>query len=323
LLEVILDNRNGTLWDISGICSEISWKTSRTGKPSSVDLTFISDGLYQDKAFTVNTGDVLRIRKDGQGLFWGYVFEVESGRDEQVSLKAYDQLRYLNESDTYVRINVTADQVIRDNCAVGDLKLGTLAPTGYVIPKVLEDGQKRLDIIYRALDNTMIATGRLYVLYDDYGSLMLRDVEDMTIDLILGDGSLVYDYRIKRSIDSDTYNRIKLVQDNKESGKRDVYITQDSSTIARWGRLQYYQKVDDKLNPAQVQAIMDGLIQLKNRETQQFKLDALGFVGMRAGVKVQVTISKQKINSYFLVDECTHQFSGEDHTMKLTLRVYG
>ena len=42
------------------------------------------------------------------------------------------------------------------------------------------------------------------------------------------------------SIDENTYNKIKLTYDNKDTGKRDVYITQDSSNINKWGILQYF-----------------------------------------------------------------------------------
>src|SRR5690606_23360410 len=125
--------------------------------------------------------------------------------------------------------------------AVG-LILGDLADTGHKIPRFLQDGQARLDIICKALDETLVADEGLFVFYDDAGNLVLRDVEDMAVDLILGDGSLVYGYSSKREIDSDTYNRVKLVKDNKKSGKREAYVVQDSATIARWGRLQYFQK---------------------------------------------------------------------------------
>ncbi len=253
MFEAVIDNLNGTLWDVSELCSEITWKTSRIGKPSSMDVTFIKNGLYQANDFTYANGNIFQVKVDGQGFFWGRVFEVDSGRDEAVKLRAYDQLRYLNEVDTYVQKNIRADQVIMDQCSAVGLTVVTLANTQFVIPKVMEDGQKRMDICCRALDNTLMATGHTFVLYDDYGSVMLRDVNDMVIDLILGDESLVFDYRIKRSIDEDTYNRVKLVQDNKTTGKREAYIAQDSESMAKWGRLQYYQKVDDKLNPAQIE----------------------------------------------------------------------
>lgn len=322
MFEVIVDNRNGVLWDITQLVAEASWRTSRVGKAGVLDLSIVRGPAYQEQ-LVVNNGDVVRVRMDGDLLFVGNVFVIEESDDRELKITAYDQIRYLMETDTYVKTNVTATEVIRDNTSAVDLNVGDLVDTVHRIPRFLQDGQKRIDIICAALDETLMATGRLYVFYDDAGALTLRDVENLTVDLILGDGSLVYGYNLKRDIDSDTYNRIKLVRDNEETGNRDVYITQDSATIARWGRLQYYQKVDDGLNEAQINQIMARFIALKNREQVRFTLEALGYPGVRAGVKLQVTIEELGINQYYLVDECTHRFKGDEHTMQLEMKVYG
>lgn len=322
MLETVIDNRNGVLWDVSQLVPELSWKTSRIGKPGQVDMTLVRGPSYQQQV-EVSPGDVIRIRLDGQKFFMGYVFSIEETHERELRITAYDQIRYLMESDTYVRTNVTATQVIKDNALAVGLILGELADTQHKIPRFLQDSQKRIDIICAALDETLMATGRLYVFYDDAGNLVLRDVEDMAIDLILGDGSLVYGYSVKREIDTDTYNRVKLVKDNKKTGRREAYIVQDSSTIARWGRLQYYQKVDEGLNEAQITAMMNRFLELKNREQRRFSLEALGYPGVRAGVKLQVTMEELGVNQFYLVEECTHHFSGDEHTMDLELKVYG
>jgi hypothetical protein len=113
---------------------------------------------------------------------------------------------------------------------------------------MIEDTQKLLDIIDKALTLTLHHGNQNFVFFDDFGKLSLRLVDDMLVDVYLGDGSLMYDYSYKRSIDSDTYNQIKLVQDNKKTQKRDVHMARDSANIAKWGLLQYYEKVDEGLN---------------------------------------------------------------------------
>ena len=52
---------------------------------------------------------------------------------------------------------------------------------------------------------------------------------------MVGDGSLVTDYTYKRDIDSDTYNRVKLVRKNEKSGRTDVYVHEDTDTIKNVG----------------------------------------------------------------------------------------
>ncbi|HEU4964400.1 MAG TPA: hypothetical protein VFV52_11205 [Bacilli bacterium] len=320
-LEVMLDNKNGNMWDISQIVTSVTWKTSRIGKASSCELTLIKGGLFQSTAFQVNNGDIVRVRKDDTNVFYGYVFTVNTGKDEQVKLTAYDQTRYLMANDTYVLKNVTATEVIRKIAGDFGLKVGQLADTKHKIPSMVEDNKKLMDTICKALDSTLIATTRNYTFYDDFGELRLRDIEDSIVECLIGDESLLVDYEYKRSIDSETYNRVKLVQNNKQTGKRDVYIAQDSAKIAQWGRLQYFNVVDEKQNAAQINEQLTNLMKLKNREHKSLPLTALGDLRVRAGSVVPVMIKEYDINQYFLVDECTHSFEGADHTMKLELKV--
>lgn len=321
MLEVMIDNKDGNVWDISELVNKVTWKTSRVGRASVCDLVFVKGGLYQDKTFKYNTGDIVRVRKDGIGVFYGYVFAIGGGKDEQVKITAYDQLRYLMAKDTYVFKNVTATEVVRRIADDFDLKTGTLADTGYKIPAMVEDNKKLLDIAWKSLDLTLIATKENFLLYDDFGEIRLRDVKDMFVDFVIGDGSLLIDYELKRSIDGDTFNRVKLVRDNKQTGKRDVYVAQDSASMARWGRLQHFDVVDQKMNDAQINEIMNNLIKLKNREQKSLPLTAIGDVRVRAGSIVPVIIEEYGINQYFLVDECVHNFVGDDHAMKLEVKV--
>lgn len=316
MLEILIDNRDGIVWDISELVSIVTWKTARIGQPGSLEVT-----LIKHKELRVESGAVIRVREGERGIFYGYVFTVERSDDNTIKLTAYDQIRYLLSHDTYVFSNVTASDVLLKIANDLQLKTGIVAYTSYRIPSLVEDNQKLLDIICKALDLTMINTGRMFVLYDDFGRLNLREPANMATDVVVGDESLAYGYDYKRSIDEDTYNRIKLVQDNKETGKREVYIAQDSRTIAKWGRLQYFQKVDEKLNSAQIRQMLDQLIQLKNRETKTFRINAIGDLSIRAGVYVPVKIEELGIDQYFLVDECSHKWEGIDHTMELKLKV--
>jgi hypothetical protein len=321
MLEVLIDNRDGNLWDISELVDTASWATSRTGKPGKLDLSFVKGGIYQNASFRVRNGDIVRVRKDGANVFYGYVFTVNWGMSESVRLVAYDQLRYLTANDTYVFQNATASDVIRRIANDTGLQLGTIADTQYRIPSQVEDGKKLIDIACTALDKTLIATGNIYVLYDDFGLLCLQDSKELRLDFLIGDGSLMTEYEFERSIDQDTYNRIKLVQDDKETKKRSVYLAQDSGNIALWGRLQYYEKVEDGMSAAQINELLNNLISIKNRETQKLRITALGDIRVRAGCFVPITIQEFDIQEYFLVDECTHRFNGEDYTMTLEMKV--
>ncbi len=321
MLEVLLDNKNGNLWDISDIVYSVSWKTSRMGSPGKLELSLIKRGIYQDKGFKYNNGDIVRVTKDGSNVFYGYIFSIDEGKNEEVKITCYDQIRYLLSNATYVFKNTTAADVVRKIANDFKLKLGRIDDTGYKIPSIIEDNKKLLDIICKALDYTLVNTGKNYFLYDDFGVLAIRKSDDMLLDFIVGDESLMYDYSSKRSIDDDTYNRVKLYKDNKKTGKREIFQAQDSANMAKWGILQLYQSVDENMNSAQINALLNTLMAIKNRETKSMKIDAIGNIRVRAGCYVPVIIDEYKINQPFIVEECAHKFDGVDHTMSLELKV--
>ncbi|NQX68069.1 hypothetical protein HQN90_18250 [Paenibacillus alba] len=319
MLTVEIDNKDGFLWELP--ISNVQYNTTRYGKPSSCVITMLQGGLYEAKEFKINNGDIVRVQLDGAPVFYGFIFSIDRGRSEDVKITAYDQMRYLMSNETYVFKNVTASEIIQTIAADFKLETGSIADSGYVIPSMVEDGAKLMDIVCKALDKTVIATKKIFVLYDDFGTLRLRDADDWHMDFILGDVSLVYDYELKRSIDSDTYNRIKFVRDNKETKMRDVYFLEDHNNIAKWGRLQHFQKVDEKMNPAQINELIELTMKAKNQETKTFSLQAIGDIRIRAGCRVFVYIQDEGINQYYQVEECSHNFDGSEHTMKLDLKV--
>nr|WP_168121132.1 hypothetical protein [Paenibacillus sp. HB172176] len=321
MLEMMIDNKNGNVWDVSEIAADITWKTSRFGKPGSLDFTLIKNALYQEQAFTYSNGDIVTFRKDGRNVFKGYIFGIGGGREEKVSVKCYDQIRYLLNKDTYVFENVKASDVLRLIAADFNLQTGYIDDTGYLIPTMSEDGQTLLDIVTKALDLTLINANRNYVLYDNFGSLEIRNIESLLLEFIIGDDSLMTDYQLDTSIDKDTYNFFKLYKDNKDTGKREVFIAKDSVNMAKWGTLQLYQSVNENMNTAQINEMLTQLSTIKNRESRTLKLNALGDINVRAGCYVPVTIEEYDIKQPFIVEDCTHRFSGSDHTMQLELKV--
>lgn len=316
MLQVITDNKQGGVYDISEIVTGATWKTSRIGKPGSVDVTILQDANYM-----ISNGDIISLKWDDVPLFYGYVFTIGRSEADTLSIKAYDQMRYLAASDTYVFKAKTAAAIVKQIADDFGLRWGHVVDTKYKIPSMIEDGQKLLDIIDKAFALTTINTGKIYVFYDDYGKLSVQDAEERELELVIGDESLMTDFSYQQSIDSDTYNRIKLVRDNKDTGKRDVYIAQDSANIAKWGRLQYYQKVDDNQNAAQIKLLLDQLSQLKNRETKSLKITALGDPSIRVGSYLKVVIGELAIEQRFLIEECSHAFSGDDYTVQIEVKV--
>lgn len=321
-IEMLLDNKNGNVFDVSELITEVTWKTKRKGKPSSLEFEFL-----KSPDVAISNGDVVSFKVDGNGVFYGYVVDNGGSKEPVIKVTAYDQIRYLLFNDTYVFKNKKASQIIEQIAKDIGLRLGEIEDTSYVIPILLEDDKKLLDIMYSSLEKTLMSMGKTYTLYDDYGYLNLRNINNMRQEVVISDDNNLGDYDWKNSIDTDTYNRIKIVRDNKDTKGRDVYIVQDSNSIAKWGRLQYFHKVDEKMNKAQIQEMVNSTLKLKNRESKTLKLkdvvsaDLAADLKLRAGSGVYVEIKEKNISQYYLIEEAAHKFEKGNLIMDFDLKV--
>jgi len=320
-IELLIDDKKGNIFDISELIEEVTWKTKRKDSPSSLEIN-----LLEDKQVTVSNGNVISFKVDNNNVFYGYIFKNSGDSSPEIKFTAYDQMKYLMYNDVYVGVNKKASEIIQEILRNLELRIGTIEDTGYAIPTIQEDDKKYLDIIYSSLNKTVTATAKTFVLYDEYGSLNLKDINSMKQEIVISDDSNLGNYDWENSIE-ESYNRIKFVRDNEETKGRDVYIAQDSDSIAKWGRLQLFKKVDDKLNKAQIEEMVNGNLKLKNKETRKLKLkDVLGTetsldVKLRGGAGVYIDIKKRNIAQYFLIEEATHKFSKNEHTMNFDLKV--
>lgn len=306
-------SRNGNAWDVTTLVSSPKWETKRTGSPESLKFSVVPSEV------TWHEGGVVCLKDETTGYFYGYVFKVTTNETGKVDITAYSQIRYLKNKDTYVFAGQRADEIVRQIAEDFELEIGTLANTGYAIPNMCEDNVTLLDIISKALDHTIINTGKMFYMWDDYGKIRLSSVENSKLNLMVGDGSLATSYKYESSIDSDTYNKIKLVQDNKQTGHRDVFIFQDGQNMAFWGILQHFEKVDENLNRAQIEQRGDNLLELKNRPQKTFSIDALGDLSVRAGCALYMQFEALGIAQFFLVEQASHNL--EKGTMQLKVKV--
>lgn len=315
-LEILLENRAlGKIWDITNNVQSAKYTTNRTGSPGTLSLSIVKSSL-----FAIDNGDVVRFSADGQLIFYGWIFSSSRDRWGIVDVTCYDRLRYLKASASYAFYGQKAGDIIK--LIAEDLQLSTsvIADTGYAVPSLIEEEQTYLDIIGEAVQQTLLNTGKLFVFYDDGNGLALSESGAMFANTVLGDKSLLNDYEFKSDIDSQTYNSVKLARPNEETGRADVFVAQDSKTIAEWGLLQLYQSVDGDRNDAQMKAQAASTLAYYNRPMKTLKLSALGIAGLRAGQMIFTKVSSIPDlvdGQYVLLEKVTHTFENSVHTMDL------
>lgn len=293
---------------------EITWSTERAGTPG--QLTF---SVVKDEIINFAEGDAVRVRVDGKNLFYGFVFIKKRDKSGIIKVTAYDQLRYLKNKDTYVYENKTAGELIQMIASDFQMQTGEIEDTGFKIASRVEDNVSLFDMIQNALDLTLQNTESMFVMYDDFGKIALKDIANMQLNLLI-DEETGENFDYTSSIDSDTYNRIKLVYDNEDTGKREVYIAQDSKNMNEWGVLQYFDTLQKDENG---KAKADALLELYNKKTRNLTIkNALGDTRVHAGtmVVVQLDLGDMKLKNMMLVEKCKHTFKNDEHFMDLTLR---
>lgn len=287
--------------------SGMTWSTERKSSPGTLKFSIIND-----PGLDIAEGDIVSLKEGDYGIFWGYIFTLQYSNDGTVRITAYDQLRYLKNKDTRIYKSLTADELLKSIAQDYRLTVGECDKTGLSITRVEEDAEL-FDVMNNAIFDTAVSTGELYVLYDDYGELRLKNVTSLKLPLLITSTS-AEGYTLKSSIDNQSYNQIKLAYENKAGGK-EYFIAKDSANIATWGLLQLYQSVSTASGAA---ALAETMLKSYNTPVRTLQLtNVVGDYRVRAGTSLSFLDADK---NFMLVEKAKHKFEGGYHLMDLTLK---
>lgn len=320
---LVQDSRTGKIKDISELVTDVTWETQLTGQPGKLSFNY----LFQND-LTFSEGSVVKFTVNTKGVFYGYIFTVSTKESKVVSVTAYDQMRYLKNKSTYVLSDKTdtASSVFTKICKDFNLSYKVVDPSNYMLTERIFDDKTLFEIIETTIDETLAFSGNWYMIRDNFGVLEFCNLNNLKTNLVIGDSSLLTGYNFERSIDSDTYNQIKLSQENKTTKKREVYIVHDTNTMKTWGTLQYTDKLSEDVNPAQIEEMATRLLTTKNRITKSLSLNCIGDLRVTPGCGVVLSISDLvhdgvNLNEYYMVTSVSHKFNNNQHIMTVELQV--
>lgn len=299
----ILIQNGGTIY-YPGVVEGAKLTWERKNVPGRLEFRVI-----KDQVISFAEGDLVKLLIDDAPMFQGFVFTKKRNKDGTINVTAYDQLRYLKNKDTITEENLTASDLLKRIAKDFRLQLGMVEDTGYTIETIVEENQTLFDIIQYALDETLMNTKKLFILYDDCGSLTLKNIETLKTDLLI-DAETAEDFDYESSIDTQTYNKVKIAFNNEKIGKRDLYVVQDGEHMNQWGVLQYFE---ESKTEAGVIAKADALLGLYNQKTRRLTIkNALGDKRIRAGSAVMISLNLGDIiaNQFLMVEKVTHNFKG-------------
>ncbi len=297
------------------VTDEIKVTRERTGAPGKMTFSYVDiEGMK------ISEGSAVAFRYKNKKIFYGYIFILERDSErEKVSVTCYDQLRYFKNKDSFV-YNKKYSDLVKFICNKYKLKTGTIEDTSYVIPERLEDGSL-FDICTNAAGFTRLSNGKTFALYDDFGAICLKNIENMMLKILI-DKDVTGGWKLKESIDSDVYNRIVVRKDNNQTGERELYIANDSTTQQKWGVLAYEDDAGES-GASALKARAEALLKYYNRPNKTFSVsNCLGHTDVRGGSSMIVAFdlgNGDKIQNLMIVNKVEHTFSDGGHFMDMNL----
>lgn len=265
MIEVWLIKENETL-EIP--VQSVEWKGKRFRAPRqiTVELPSTSRGLHRPAPVTEGDG-VVFFWKERQ-LFQGTVFQKEENASGTMTFTAYDSLYYLvHNKDSYVFENKKASDILKRICRDFEIDTGTIVDTGYVKPHQVNDEDTLYDIVLAGLQTTFEQTGERYVLRSRQGMIELVKQVDEVRQWVVEEGVNLTDYRFSTSIE-ETATRVKLLSGEERHPMK--VAVDNEEWQERFGVLQYYENVAEKLNRAQLQQRADELLKQKGKSGAPF-----------------------------------------------------
>lgn len=325
-ISVTVENsKTKKLYDLSEVVSTLEWSTTLDAQPGKLKFS-----IPLVKGFDIPMASKVTLRIDNIGIFYGYVFECRYDEKEIIQYIALDMMRYLKNKMAYLLHSKTATQIFNELCDDIEIPHQVLANCDWEVSARTHDGKTIYEIIDYGYAECLIHTKQWFFMYADLDKIVQQNILNMKTNLVFTNDQNIIGYKYKKSIDKNTANQVVLVQENTEKALRVVYLepTKEKQSNAHWGLLRYYEKVDKNASATQIKKYGDGLLAIKNRETEQLSLKCLGAPNyLRAGHWIYLKLDPLVVTGFknmqdYLITDCTHIWSNNEHIVKLEVSQY-
>lgn len=312
---IILKGEQG--YDVTQLVEQVKWKGRKGSSSRTLAVTLIDDDGYKHarSGIDVEQGHQCIFSYDGVELFRGIIMSQTQSNQKKLQFTAYDNGIYLaNNKDTFCYENKTASDVFRDCCTRFGLPVGEVANCSYKIPELTKSKTTAFDAIADALSLDFDATGIRHYVASSKGKLSLLTRRENILQWVIEVGQNITSYSYSRSIE-DIKTRVKMV--SKEGTT--VAEKSNAELEKKIGIFQEIDQPDESLTTAQVNDLIESIMEEKGTPERTLSVEAVGIAEVISGIGVYIIIPELEISRTFYVDEDTHTFEDNKHTMSLKL----
>lgn len=318
-LQLIVAHQAGAAEDISNLVQEVTWSGRLGAAPRSLNATLTDDGGYGHYLASIDPtkGDWCMFRWDGEELFRGIIMASTQAANKSLRFTAYDRAVHIaNSRDTFVYKNITASSVFMDVCKrFGVTVYPTMvADTKHKIPELTEPQTTGWDAICAALEATYKATGVRYYPRCVRDEMRLLERRENVLQWVLETGVNISDYSKSTDIE-DIKTRIKIVSDD---GKV-IAEERNEALESQIGIFQDVESPGSGESEGKIRELAKSLLTEKSKPNNTLSLTCLGIPDVQSGIGVYVIVKELGISRTYYVEEDTHTFAADNHTMSISL----
>lgn len=304
-------------YDVTELVEQIKWRGRKGSSSRTLTVKLIDDDGYKHarSGIDVEQGQQCLFNYNGKELFRGIIMKQVQNSKKRLTFTAYDNGIYLaNNKDTFTYENKTASDVFKDCCTRFGLPMGEVANCTYKIPELTKSKTTAFDAIADALSLDFDATGIRHYVASEKGKIKLLTRRENIMQWVIEVGQNLSTYTYTRSIE-DIKTRIKLV--SKEGTT--IAERKNSSLESKIGVFQNIDQPEESLTKAQINDLIDSMLDEQSTPERTLDVEAVGIPDVISGIGVYIIIKELGLSRTFYVDEDTHIFEDNKHTMTLKL----
>lgn len=312
---IIIKGEQG--YDVTQLVEQIKWKGRKGSSARTLTAKLIDDDGYKHarSGIDVEKGHQCLFSYNGKELFRGIIMTQTQSNKKMLTFTAYDNGIYLaNNKDTFTYENKTASEVFKDCCTRFGLPMGEVANCSYKIPELTKSKTTAFDAIADALSLDFDATGIRHYVASEKGKLKLLTRRENIMQWVIEVGQNLSTYTYTRSIES-IKTRVKMV--SKEGTT--LAEKKNAALEKKIGVFQEIDKPDESLTTAQINDLISSILDEKSTPERTLNVEAIGIAEIISGIGVYIIIPELNLSRTFYVDEDTHVFEDNKHTMTLKL----